>query len=177
MVKEGLPEKKEHARKGPKLSLIQIHFQPRLLIQQHLFLLNSWLIPFSTFRHDYVSNRNKLHLMFKKLRTVIYHVTDINAAKEWYSKATGIKPYFDEAFYVGFDINGFELGLDPDNKNFTKGNNSISYWAVDDVSMASSKLVSIGGTLIQPKTNVGGTIEVSIVEDPFGNCIGLIEGA
>ena len=65
--------------------------------------------------------------MFKKLRTVIYHVSDIAAAKDWYIKATGIQPYFDEPFYVGFDINGFELGLDPDSSGVTSGNQTVSY--------------------------------------------------
>jgi hypothetical protein len=37
--------------------------------------------------------------MLKKLRTVIYHAADLAAAKEWYSKATGLQPYFDEPFY------------------------------------------------------------------------------
>jgi len=49
--------------------------------------------------------------MLNKLRTVIYHAPDILAAKEWYINATGIQPYFDEPFYVGFDINGFGSGL------------------------------------------------------------------
>src|SRR2546426_7717980 len=48
------------------------------------------------------------------LRTVIYHVPDLPRAKQWYSAAFGVKPYFDEPFYVGFNIGGFELGLDPD---------------------------------------------------------------
>jgi len=52
--------------------------------------------------------------MFKKLRTLIYHVDNLEKAKEWYKKITGINPYFDEPFYVGFNINGCELGLDPD---------------------------------------------------------------
>jgi predicted enzyme related to lactoylglutathione lyase len=114
--------------------------------------------------------------MFKKLRTVIYTAKDLAAAKEWYSKATGQEPYFDELFYVGFDINGFELGLDP-NADGGPGNHSVSYWAVDDVEAASKKLVSIGGNLVQPKTNVGGEMYVAVVADPFGNHIGLIEGA
>jgi predicted enzyme related to lactoylglutathione lyase len=114
--------------------------------------------------------------MFKKLRTVIYSAKDLAAAKEWYIKATGIQPYFDEPFYVGFDINGFELGLDP-NAGGGSGNQTVSYWAVDDAADASKKLVKIGGTLVQPRTNVGGTIHVAIVADPFGNHIGLIEGA
>ena len=114
--------------------------------------------------------------MLKKLRTIIYSAPDIAAAKEWYIKATGIHPYFDEPFYVGFDINGFELGLDP-NASGGPGNQTVSYWAVDNTMAASERLVSIGGTLIQPKTNVGGEIFVAIVADPFGNHIGLIEGA
>ena len=115
--------------------------------------------------------------MFNKLRTVIYHVSDIAAAKAWYIQATGIQPYFDEPFYVGFDINGFELGLDPDTTYTTPGNHTVSYWSVDDTAKAAEKLISIGATLIQPRTNVGGPIHVMIVEDPFGNHIGLIEGA
>ena len=43
------------------------------------------------------------------LRTTIYKVGDINKAKEWYSKAFGVQPYFDQPFYVGFNIGGFEL--------------------------------------------------------------------
>jgi extradiol dioxygenase family protein len=65
--------------------------------------------------------------MFKKLRTVIYHVTDLPKAKEWYIKVTGIQPYFDESFYIGFDINGFELGLDPDTSAVVAGNQTTSY--------------------------------------------------
>jgi predicted enzyme related to lactoylglutathione lyase len=115
--------------------------------------------------------------MFKKLRTVIYHVRDIEKAKKWYIKATGIKPYYDEPFYVGFDINGSELGIDADIPGPTHGNHSVSYWAVDDAEKAVKKLVSLGAKIIQPRTNVGGTIHVAIVEDPFGNHVGLIEGA
>jgi predicted enzyme related to lactoylglutathione lyase len=115
--------------------------------------------------------------MFKKLRTVIYRVNDLVAAKEWYTLAIGAQPYFDEPFYVGFDINGYELGLDPNAPDMGAGNHTVSYWAVDDVEAAALKLTGLGARLMQPKTNVGGTIHVAIIEDPFGNCLGLIEGA
>lgn len=116
--------------------------------------------------------------MLKKLRTVIYHVPDIEAAKEWYIKVTGVQPYFDEPFYVGFDINGFELGLDPD-PSFAgeKGNRTTAYWAVDNIQRVTDSFLAAGATLVQAVTNVGGTIETAIVSDPFGNHIGLIEGA
>lgn len=115
--------------------------------------------------------------MFKKLRTVIYHVADLAAAKEWYTRATGIQPYFDEPFYVGFDINGCELGLDPSMENISAGNHTASHWAVDDAKKAVEHFIAIGATLVQDVTNVGGTIMVAIVEDPFGNHVGFIEGA
>jgi predicted enzyme related to lactoylglutathione lyase len=115
--------------------------------------------------------------MFKKLRTVIYRVDNLEAAREWYINLTGVRPYFDQPFYVGFDINGCELGLDPDMKNVKPGNQTVSYWAVDDVATVLSYLSKTGAGIIQPKTNVGGDINVAIVADPFGNTIGLIEGA
>lgn len=115
--------------------------------------------------------------MLQKLRTVIYHVNDIVAATNWYIKATGIQPYFNEPFYVGFDINGYEIGLDPSPDNFSSGNHTTSYWAVESAKAAAEKFISLGATLVQGATNVGGSIYVSVVTDPFGNNIGFIEGA
>jgi predicted enzyme related to lactoylglutathione lyase len=115
--------------------------------------------------------------MLQKLRTVIYHVSDLQAAKEWYIGVTGTQPYFDEPFYVGFDINGCELGLDPSMNNVQAGNHTESYWAVASANEAAEKFVAAGASLVQESTNVGGTIHVAIVADPFGNHIGFIEGA
>ena len=115
--------------------------------------------------------------MLQKLRTVIYHVADLQAAKEWYIKVTGIQPYFDEPFYVGFDINGCELGLDPSLENIQPGNHSESYWAVESAADAVAKFTEAGATVVQDVTNVGGPIHVAIVADPFGNHIGFIQGA
>lgn len=115
--------------------------------------------------------------MFKKLRTVVYHVNDIEKAKRWYSQITGIQPYFDEPFYVGFDINGCELGLDPDNSGVQKGNQSVVYWAVENIREVVEKLVAAGATIQSDVQNVGGPIEVATITDPFGNTVGLIEGA
>ena len=52
--------------------------------------------------------------MFLGLRTVIYPTVDFAAATAWYTQAIGQAPYFNEPFYVGFNIGGFELGLVPD---------------------------------------------------------------
>lgn len=116
-------------------------------------------------------------MMLKKLRTLILHVPDLPAAKDWYTRVTGIPPYFDEPFYVGFDINGYELGLDPDMTAVIPGNQTVSYWAVDNAAEAAEHFVSAGAVLVQPATPVGGTIVVATIADPFGNHIGLIQGA
>lgn len=115
--------------------------------------------------------------MFQKLRTVIYHVIDLAKAKNWYVDLTGVQPYFDEPFYVGFDINGCELGLDPDMTGVTPGNTAVSYWAVENVAKSLEKCTAIGAIIISPAQNVGGTIITAVVQDPWGNAIGLIEGA
>ncbi len=115
--------------------------------------------------------------MFKKLRTVIYHVTDLQKAKEWYALITNIQPYFDQPFYVGFDINGCELGLDPDMTGVSDGNHSIVYWSVDAIENCVARLIAEGAILLDAVKEVGGGIKVASVNDPWGNAVGLIEGA
>ena len=47
--------------------------------------------------------------MILGLRTAIYPVKDIDAAKAWYAQVLNQQPYFDQPFYVGFAVGGFEL--------------------------------------------------------------------
>ncbi len=54
----------------------------------------------------------KTHIL--GLRATSYKVSNIITAKEWYSAAFQTKPYFDEPFYVGFNIGGYELGFQPE---------------------------------------------------------------
>ena len=49
--------------------------------------------------------------MIRGLRTVIYQVTDLAQAKAWYTRVLEQEPYFDQPFYVGYSVGGFELGL------------------------------------------------------------------
>jgi predicted enzyme related to lactoylglutathione lyase len=113
--------------------------------------------------------------MFKNLRSIIYHVNNIQKAKEWYTKITGVTPYFDEAYYTGFNIYGCELGVDPDLDNVNKGEHSVAYWSVDDIKQSVKTLTDNGAKIIHEINGVGDGISVAVVEDPFGNHIGLIE--
>ncbi len=109
------------------------------------------------------------------LRTTIYKVGDINAAKEWYAKAFQVTPYFDEPFYVGFNVGGYELGLMEDELAAAdKTSNVLSYWGVENIEQAVEGFVSTGATEDAKPMNVGGDIIVASVKDPWGNVIGLI---
>lgn len=113
--------------------------------------------------------------MLTGLRTIVYHVTNLEVAKLWYAEMFNIKPYFDESFYVGFDIGGSELGLDPSSAPYTEGHSSITYWKVDDIEEAFSHLKKKKVLVHQEINDVGGGIRVGSVYDPFGNIIGLIQ--
>ena len=110
------------------------------------------------------------------LRTNIYKVTDLAQAKAWYKKLFGIEPYFDEPFYVGFNVGGFELGLDPDVSDQKPGaGGSVTYWGVASMDEAMKSLKSGGATIHSDARDVGEGIKVASVLDPFGNVVGLIE--
>jgi predicted enzyme related to lactoylglutathione lyase len=113
--------------------------------------------------------------MFLGLRTVIFRVPDLAKAKAWYAAAFGVAPYFDEPYYVGFQIGGFELGLDPDVTGMTVGNNVVTYWGVDEIDQAHRHLLDRGAQPRDAVKDVGGGIKVASVSDPFGNVIGLIQ--
>ncbi len=113
--------------------------------------------------------------MVQGLGTVIYHVPDLNRAKAWYANVFQEKPYFDEPFYVGFNIGGYELGLNPDQSESQAGpGGSIAYWRVRDIERVVDHFAAAGAKVISPVKDVGGDIKVATVADPFGNQIGLL---
>jgi predicted enzyme related to lactoylglutathione lyase len=114
--------------------------------------------------------------MILGLRTVIYRVVDLDQAKDWYRRAFEVEPYFDEPYYVGFRVGGFEVGLDPDTTEGSMGpGGSVAYWGVEAIEAAFDRFVGLGGSPVVPVKDVGGGIKVAVVADPFGNEIGLIE--
>lgn len=114
--------------------------------------------------------------MFLGLRTAIYHVDDIDKAKSWYGDVLGVKPYFDQPFYVGFNVVGYELGLQPGaNTDSDKADGAVAYWGVEDAAAAFARLLELGATVHELVQDVGEGIKVATVKDPFGNIFGIIE--
>ncbi|WP_202390795.1 VOC family protein [Flavobacterium sp. Sd200] len=109
------------------------------------------------------------------LRTTIYKVGDITAATKWYAEAFATEPYFNEPFYVGFNIAGYELGLQPDDTPAnSKTENVATYWGVNDIDAEFKRFLSLGATAFEEPENVGGEIMTATVKDLWGNLIGLI---
>jgi len=109
------------------------------------------------------------------LRTTIYKIGDIDKAKEWYSKAFEIEPYFDEPFYVGFNIGGYELGLLPEeNPTTEKAESVVTYWGVNEIEKVYNHFLEFGAIENEKPQSVGGPLMVATVKDPWGNIIGII---
>jgi predicted enzyme related to lactoylglutathione lyase len=111
--------------------------------------------------------------MINGLRTAIYPTADLEQAKAWFTQVFQRPPYFDQPFYVGYNIGGFELGLVPDGQSGTAG--CTVYWGVDDIEAEVARIAALGAAADGPIQDVGEGIRVATLRDPFGNLLGLIE--
>jgi len=112
--------------------------------------------------------------MLLGLRTAIYHVPEITQGRDWYAQALGIQPYFDQPFYVGFAVGGFELGLLPDPRPQGNDGGVDVYWGVEDIQAACRHFLATGAKQPTDIEDVGDGIKVVTLLDPFGNRLGLI---
>jgi predicted enzyme related to lactoylglutathione lyase len=112
--------------------------------------------------------------MASGLETIIYPVKDLEAAKQLYSKAFGVAPYVDEAYYVAFNVGGQDVGLDPNGHG--KGmTGPVGYWHVDDIEGTLARLLDAGAETQQEISDVGGGRRIATVKDADGNPVGLLQ--
>jgi predicted enzyme related to lactoylglutathione lyase len=112
--------------------------------------------------------------MTSGMRTVIFPVKDIAAAKLLYGQLLGVAPAMDEVYYVGFNVDGQHVGLDPN--GHSKGmTGPVGYWHVDDIHHCLEALLAAGAETGQPVTDVGGGRLIATVKDADGNVIGLLQ--
>jgi catechol 2,3-dioxygenase-like lactoylglutathione lyase family enzyme len=110
--------------------------------------------------------------MLLGLRTTVFPAPDLQASKAWFTRVLGIEPYFDQPFYVGFDVGGYELGLDPDGDREA---GALTYWGVTDIDAALAAVLEAGARERQPVHDVGERIRLATVIEPGGSVLGLIE--
>jgi predicted enzyme related to lactoylglutathione lyase len=112
--------------------------------------------------------------MNQGIKTIIYPVKDIAQAKALYGKLLGVEPYMDEPYYVGFTVEGQNIGLDP--HGYSKGmTGPVSYYHVDDIKQSLQSLLDAGAQAQQEVKDVGGGKLTASVKDADGHVIGLIQ--
>jgi len=108
------------------------------------------------------------------IQTVIYPVKDLDKAKALFATLLGAEPIADQPYYVGFKVEGQDIGLDP--KGHDKGmTGPLAYFHVDDIRATLARLVEAGAQPQQEISNVGGGRLIASVRDADGNPIGLLQ--
>lgn len=110
--------------------------------------------------------------MFLGPQSVIYPTNDLDAAKAWWTRALGVAPYFVAKAYVGFNVNGDELGLFPD---ADPGLGPLTYWGTPNIEQALEHLLGCEASQLEEVHDVGGGIRMASVRSPEGYVFGLIE--
>src|ERR687897_2298530 len=108
------------------------------------------------------------------IRTVLHPVSDLARAKEMYAALLGIQPQTDGSFYVGFEVEGQQIGLVPGGG--PQGMTSpVAYWHVPDLEAKLAEVTAAGATVKEPAHDVGGGRLVATLTDPDGNVLGLLQ--
>lgn len=112
--------------------------------------------------------------MFTGLKSVIFPSTDLGRDTAFWKQVSGVTPYFEQPYYVGFSINGFELGLDP-NAHKAGLRYPVSYWHVSSAPECFAQLKAAGVVVNSELQDVGAGLMMATFKDPTGNIFGIIE--
>jgi predicted enzyme related to lactoylglutathione lyase len=112
--------------------------------------------------------------MTARLSSVIYPVKDLSGARSLYATLLGVEPSMDEPYYVGFQTEGLELGLDP-NGHANGMTGPVGYWKVDDIHSAIDGLVAQGARVEADVAEVGGGRVIARLVDADGNPFGMLQ--
>ena len=102
------------------------------------------------------------------IRSLVVPVTDLDAAKAVYTALLGT-PQTDESYYVGYNVDGFEIGLNPAGD----GGGPVAFADVEDLDAARESLLAAGATERHAAKKVAPEIRVCVLTDPDGNPFGL----
>jgi predicted enzyme related to lactoylglutathione lyase len=110
--------------------------------------------------------------MSKGLKALVFPTSDLAKSKELLSHILGVAPVFDEPFYVGFQVNGLDIGLDPNGAG--RGmTGATPMFEVDDIRATVAAMTAAGCAIVEDVESVGGGHFIATLSDPDGNMIGL----
>ncbi|MEV6769752.1 VOC family protein [Nocardia sp. NPDC051030] len=108
------------------------------------------------------------------MQTIIYPVKDLGQAKALFSTLLGEQPSTDTAYYVGFSVNGQDIGLDP--KGHEKGmSGPVAYAHVADIEKTLAELIEGGATEQDAIRDVGNGRRIATVKSADGNVVGVLQ--
>lgn len=110
--------------------------------------------------------------MAVQCKVVLYPVKDLGSAKTLFTTLIGAQPHADSSYYVGFSVEGTEIGLVPGGHGQGM-TGPVAFFDVDDISATLGALQAAGAQVVQEPTDVGAGLLVAKVSDADGNDIGL----
>jgi predicted enzyme related to lactoylglutathione lyase len=106
--------------------------------------------------------------MSPKIQSLVIPVSDLDAAKAVYTALLG-DPHTDQPYYVGYNVDGFEVSLAPGEE--TGG--PVAYADVDDLDAARESLLKAGATERTAPRQVAPGSRICVLADGDDNPIGL----
>jgi predicted enzyme related to lactoylglutathione lyase len=107
--------------------------------------------------------------MSTAIRSWVIPVSDLGAAKAVYTALLG-EPHTDESYYVGYNVDGFEVGLNPGEDEV---GGPVAFADVDDFDATRETLLSAGATERSAPRQVAPEARICVLADADGNPIGL----
>ena len=106
--------------------------------------------------------------MSATIRSLVIPVSDLDAAKAVYTALLG-EPHTDQPYYVGYNVEGFEVALNPGEE----GGGPVAFADVEDLDAARATLLAAGATERSAPRQVAPEARVCVLADADGNPIGL----
>jgi predicted enzyme related to lactoylglutathione lyase len=108
-------------------------------------------------------------MSMNKVSLIIYPAKELASTKQIFSKFLGVEPYVDGPYYVGYRVDGMEIGLDPNLQN----TGPVTYIDVADIKTSLQEFIAIGATMQQDVKDVANGLLVASVKDKDGNILGF----
>jgi predicted enzyme related to lactoylglutathione lyase len=106
--------------------------------------------------------------MSPTIRSLVIPVSDLEAAKAVYTALLGA-PHTDQPYYVGYNVDGFEVSLAPGDV----ASGPVAYADVEDLDATRATLLAAGATERSATRRVAPEARVCVLADADGNPIGL----
>jgi len=106
--------------------------------------------------------------MSPAIRSLVVPVSDLDAAKAVYTALLGA-PHTDESYYVGYNVDGFEVALAPGDV----AGGPVAFADVEDLDATRENLLAAGATERDAPRKIAPEARVCVLADSDGNPIGL----